>query len=241
MRLKPIQSICRDRTDVKSVNVRCVSQLIDKFHVAGDRGANQRRTGRLDHLVLRTLDHGCEREHELFRSNLTFRAGSAGDHRTNVGCFFQLDHTIPILCRAIGDAVLREVPFDHVPHGLSHSGNRERRQSSFGVLWREGFDRAKPFSECFADRFGVTRRVDGTAVDAAAPAVDVDALNHHVEILLPIVNAVVAKEDFREAGAMDLDARVARILVDGFLTAEDHATSASREQCSANIVATGIK
>ena len=86
----------------------------------------------------------------------------------------------------------------------------------------------------------VPRRPDAGAVDAAAAAVDEDAVDHDVEVLLPLVDLVVAEEDLAEAGAVRLHARVALVLLDGGGAAEDQAARAVLQHRGADVAEAGI-
>ena len=68
----------------------------------------------------------------------------------------------------------------------------------------------EPLGQGLGDLSGVSRRPDARAIDAAAAAVDVDALDHQVEVVFPVIDDVVAQQDLGEAGAVGLHARVAR-------------------------------
>src|SRR5437762_5987521 len=78
------------------------------------------------------------------------------------------------------------------------------------------------------------------AIDAAAAGVDEDAVGHDVDVLLPLVDLVVAEDDLREAWAVRLDARVALVLLDGGRAAEDQAARAMLEHRGADVTQTGV-
>ena len=81
---------------------------------------------------------------------------------------------------------------------------------------------------------------DAGAVDAAAAAVDEDAVGHDVEVLLPLIDLVVAEEDLAEAGAVRLHARVALVLLDGRGAAEDQAARAVLQHRGADVAEAGV-
>src|SRR5688500_2116218 len=81
----------------------------------------------------------------------------------------------------------------------------------------------EPLRECVGDLARVTAGPDPRAVDAAPAAVDEHAVDHHVEVLLPPIDLVVAKQDLRKAGAMCLHAGIPAIPIDRRLAAEDEA------------------
>ena len=79
------------------------------------------------------------------------------------------------------------------------------------------------------------------AVDATAAAVQVDAIDHQVQVFFPVVDDVVAQQDLGKAGAVDLDSRVALVLLDGLSAAEHHRPLAGGQQGPAGIVAAGVQ
>ena len=78
------------------------------------------------------------------------------------------------------------------------------------------------------------------AVDATASAVESDAGDEDVEILLPVIHLVVTDENLAVAGPVDLDAGVARVLVDRGLAAEQHRSVAGLEHGCADIACAGV-
>src|SRR4029077_19148778 len=91
-----------------------------------------------------------------------------------------------------------------------------------------------------ADPSPVAAGPDSRAVDTAPPAVDEDALHHHVEPSLPVVNLVVANQDLREARPVRLDLGVATISIDGRSPPEDQTAIAAVENGRAHITQTGV-
>ena len=89
------------------------------------------------------------------------------------------------------------------------AGNGERGQARFGIVRRQGTHARQPLSH----RVGISRvaaRPDARAVDAPAAAVGEHAVDHHVEVLLPVIHLVVAEQNLGEAGAVRLHARDCR-------------------------------
>src|ERR1700730_6220942 len=78
-------------------------------------------------------------------------------------------------------------------------------------------------------------RPDTGAVDAASAAVGEDTVHHHVEILLPLIDLIVAEQNLRKSGAMSLDPRIAAITIDRCRTPEDQAASATVEHRGSDI------
>src|SRR2546425_8078952 len=81
---------------------------------------------------------------------------------------------------------------------------------------------------------------DAGAIDAAPPAVDEHAVDHHVEELLPAVDLVVAQQDLRKARAVRLDPRVATVSIDRGGAAENQVPPATIEHRGADVAFTGI-
>ena len=73
VRLQPVESACRDGTDVQSVDVSCVGQLVNPNFIARERGSNEGRADRLDHLFLRTFHYRNKRKHVFLHGNSTRR------------------------------------------------------------------------------------------------------------------------------------------------------------------------
>ena len=65
VRLQPIELDGRDSADIQAVDVVRVDQLPLPFLIFSDGAADQSRADLLEHLLLRALDNGYEREHEL--------------------------------------------------------------------------------------------------------------------------------------------------------------------------------
>ena len=94
-------------------------------------------------------------------------------------------------------------------------GTVNAARPAFGSSGGRGSIGPDPLGEGLGDFLGVPRGPDARAVDAAAAAVEVDAVDHQVEVLFPIVDQVVAEQDLAEAGAVGLHVRVALVALDG--------------------------
>ena len=84
------------------------------------------------------------------------------------------------------------------------------------------------------------RRPDARAVDARAPTIDQNRIDHQIEVLLPIIDGIFAEEDLAEAWAMHLNRGVAFVLLDGRQTAEDEAPWAILEDGGADVSGTRV-
>ena len=114
----------------------------------------------------------------------------------------------------------------------------ESRQSGLGIFRGNGCRTV--FSPALRDGLGMSRNPDARAIDAAAAAVDEDAVGHDVEILGPVVDFVVAQDDLAEARAVRLHARVSLVLLDGGGAAEDQAPLTVGQHGSADVAKSGI-
>ncbi len=132
--------------------------------------------------------------------------------------------SVSVRCLRIG-----EVAFDALPNCGGGAGHRERREAGLRIVGRQHFDRAEPLGQRLGDFVRVPRRVDARTIDAAAAAVAVDAFDHQVEILAPVVDALVAKQNLAEARAVDLHAGLPVYCCDGLRPAEDHAPATGRQ------------
>ena len=72
------------------------------------------------------------------------------------------------------------------------------------------------------------------------PLLTKHAVDHDVEVLLPVIDLVVAEQDLAEAGAVRLHARVALVLLDRGGAAEDQAARAVLQHGRADVAEAGI-
>src|SRR5205807_2351652 len=101
-------------------------------------------------------------------------------------------------------------------------------------------DRTQPLRQRGSDLLRVTRGPNAGAVDASAAAVEEHAIYHHVDVLFPIVDNIVAKQDLRESWTMRLHFRIAAITLDRRSAAEDHATFGEANHFRADIAESWI-
>src|SRR5688572_8909070 len=99
--------------------------------------------------------------------------------------------------------------------------------------------------EALRDRIGDLARVpagpDPRAVDAASATVDRHALDHEIQILLPLIDFVIADEDLGESRTMGLDARIAAIALDSWSAAENQTAIAAFEHRGADVCFTRVQ
>ena len=91
-----------------------------------------------------------------------------------------------------------------------------------GSVGRQDVDRTETLRQRLGDLTRVSRGPNAGTVDAAAAAVDVDALRHQVDVLLPAIHHVIPQQDLGKPGAVGLHAGIAAILLHGRQPAEDH-------------------
>ena len=72
VRLQPIQSVGRDRTDVDSINLDASTGRGDERGVGGDDGPHKRRTDSAEHLRLRAFDDTDEGYWKLLNTTAEF-------------------------------------------------------------------------------------------------------------------------------------------------------------------------
>ena len=85
---------------------------------------------------------------------------------------------------------------------------RKRREHRVRIFGRARLDAASRSASASAIRSRVLGHPDARGVDAGAAAVVGDGLDHHVEVLLPVVGDVGTDHDLAVAGPVHLDARV---------------------------------
>jgi hypothetical protein len=100
---------------------------------------------------------------------------------------------------------------------------------------------AEAFGERSTDFGRIFGNDNGAGVDAGASAVVADGADHHVEIIAPVLDAVVADEDLAPAGPVKLDAGIVGVLLGRGFVAEDEGATALAEDCRTAFVIGGIK
>ena len=199
--------------------------------VARHRRAHERRPDRFEHLRLRALDHRDERKHEFLLHDGRLGRIGVNHRRQQVVRPSRLDEArdVAVLRGDVGDARRLQVGVDRLRNRVGHARDRECRERCVGMFGRQRPNRGQPLRDRVGDLARVTAGPDARAVDAAPPAVDEHALDHHVEMRLPSVDLVVAEQDLREPRAVRLDARIAAVAIDGRLAAEDQAAGEAVE------------
>src|SRR5262249_23741773 len=138
------------------------------------------------------------------------------------------------------DPVFMQAVLDALPDGARRARHSERRQARFRVFGRLRLDRADAGSDGLRDLLRVARGPNPGAIDAPTTAVQEDAVNHHIEVFLPLVNHVVAQQYLAEPGAVNLNARVAPVAFDRGRAAEDHRAIRSPHDLGAHVAAAWI-
>ena len=133
-----------------------------------------------------------------------------------------------------------EVTIDHLRDARGYAGIGKGRDLGLVVGFVSWDDGGKPLSERFGDGLSVTRDPDAGCIDAGASGIFEDGRDHHVEIFLPLVDAVLTDHDLAVAGAVDLDARITLPKLGGRDVAENHSATALPQDLSAARVIGGI-
>ena len=121
---------------------------------------------------------------------------------------------VAVLRGVIGDAWRLQIDVDRLRDGLGHARDGKRRQAGVRIVGRQRLNGAKPLGQRVRDFAAVPADPDARAVDATAAAVQEHAVGHHVDVRLPVVDAVVAEDDLREPRPVHLHARVALVALD---------------------------
>ena len=242
MRLEPVEAVGGDWADVEAVDVGGVGELRDPGFVVCDRGADECGADFGNHVRLRALDHAREGEHVFLRDDLLLRRVGVDHHRAEVVAAILLHKAFAEFAGEVSDAGLFEVLLDHVPDGGRDAGRGERGEFGVGVGGGLHFDGADFFGDGLGDFLGMARGPDAGGVDAAAAAVADHAFDHHVEVFFPLVDAVIAEQDFRPPWSVGLDLGVAGVAFAGLRAAEDHAAAAGVQERRADVgAAAGIE
>ena len=104
-----------------------------------------------------------------------------------------------------------------------------------GIVGRLDFDRADPLGQRVGD-FAVCREAHTPEqLMQPRPLFKINAVDHQVEILFPVVDHVVAEQNLAEARAVGLHARISLVALDRRFAAEDHAPRASGQHRGAHV------
>src|SRR5262245_29756066 len=113
--------------------------------------------------------------------------------RSQISATLLLHKTWAELRRHVCGARIVQARLDALPNRSRCARHCECRQTRLWIFGRLDFDRIHSLSKSFADFFRVTRGPYVRAVDAAATAVQEHAVDHHVDVLLPVIHYVVAE------------------------------------------------
>ena len=106
---------------------------------------------------------------------------------------------------------------------------------AFRIARRQGTHACHPLSDGVGDLAPVAADPDAGAVDAPSSAVAEDAVDHHVEMLVPGVHLIVAEHNLRKTRAVRLHAGIPAIAIDRGGTAEDQAATAPLEHSGTDL------
>ena len=220
--------------------MRRVGEFALPLGVFRDRGADQRRPHLRQHLLLRTFDHRREREHVFLLGDRLLRAFAVDDGGPKIIVAIVFDESVAELRGHVVNAVFLQVGVDLSVDRVGLTRHGESRQRRLRILRRQRHDRPDLRRDRLGDLLPVPRHPDAGAVDAAASAVDEDAVGHQVDVLLPLIDHVVAEDDLAEAGTVSLDSVISLILLDRCRSAEDQALRAMLEHRRADVAEAGV-
>ena len=130
---------------------------------------------------------------------------------------------------------------DLVVDEVGHLEVGETGQPSVLVVGPRGLHGAQLLRERFGDLRGVAGHDDGRGVDAGPSAVVADGADHHVDVLAPVLDLVLADEDLAPTRPVQLDGRVVGVLSGGGLVTEDERPSAIAEDGRRSVVVGGVE
>src|SRR5262245_30035877 len=118
--------------------------------------------------------------------------------------------------------------------------NGECSKGRFWIFGRLDFDRSETCRKSFGDFFGVPRGPNAGTVDTSAAAVEVNAIDHDIDILLPFIHHIVTKQDLAESRTVDLHARIAFVSLDSLCAAENLYPTAAVHHLRPHFTCAGI-
>ena len=167
VRLKPVDLVRWNRSDVETIDVRRVQQVPLKLLVLCDGRANERLTNPFQHSLLRALHHTHKRKHKFLVGDGRFRRATVHDRRAEKGGSLASDQARAKLGGEVRDVGMLAILLNHVVHGFRDLRVRESSQLSVLVFRGEWLNRAETLSESLRDLLGVSGRPNGRAIDAA--------------------------------------------------------------------------
>ncbi len=187
-----------------------------QLRLLGDGRAHERRPDLLQHLVFRALDDGDERKHVLLLRRRSVGRVAVQDGREQVVGAPCLTTRGTSRCRAVTSVTPGVCRSASIACEMASAtpGTVNAARLASGSSGGSGRIAASRSATALGDLARMAAGPDAGAIDAAAPAVEEHAVDHHVEERLPVVDLVVADHDLREAGAVRLDAGIAAIAID---------------------------
>ena len=116
----------------------------------------------------------------------------------------------------------------------------KRGETGFRIFGGFRLDGPEAFGQRGGDFFGVARRPDAGAVNTPAAAVQVNAIHHDIDVLVPLIDHVVTEQEFAKAWAVDLHARIAFVALDCLSAAENFDPPNFADDFGAHLAAAGI-
>ena len=119
--------------------------------------------------------------------------------------------------------------------------HRERSQRRLRVFRRQRRNRPQSRGYCLGNRSCMSRCPDTRAIDAPPPTIRQYAVNHQVDIVLPVINLVLTNQNFAESWPMNLYPRIRGVLLNRGGSAEDQAACGVVQHRSTDLAQAGIE
>src|SRR5437870_13388146 len=100
------------------------------------------------------------------------------------------------------DARCLHVDVNRLRNGIGHAWNREGGKGGVRMIGWERAHRREPLGHRVGDFARVPACPDARAVDAPATAVGEHAVDHQVEMLLPLIDLLVTEQNLRDSGTV---------------------------------------
>ena len=160
-------------------------------------------------LVLVDFHDARERKQKLFHREWMIRLAKK-NCRQQVRTVVPVDESFAIAISG-GDvtrARFGQALIDHRVDAIGDLRIDKRRELRVFVISGARNDLGQSFRQRLADLFDVCGRPDRRSIDTRTTAIVGDRSDHHVEILLPVVDAIFADDDLAVAWSVYLDARI---------------------------------
>ena len=243
MRLIPTDLHGADRPDVEAVDVTALEQVVDEGLVLSDGGNDEAVADAAQHFALRNLQNTGVRAKELAVGERVLVVGAPDDGRAQEGAALEFGFAWAVaeLRGHIFSTGGFEVVVDGAVDVVSHFDIGEASEAGVFVFGGRRHERAETLGECGGDFLAVFRHDDRRSVDAGTSAVVADGGDHDIEVILPVLDLVLADDDLAPARAMNLHTRIALVHLCHGHVAEDKIATAEFDDFATAFVIGGIK